>query len=193
MLSRAPSGENPFHLMPWLRVLSKEPMRSASSRALISSYFFLCSGESASYVTGLGAGFWFSGPVIVAVDVVAEKSPTGRARMCCRSKPTGEQRQATRRAACRGGAGRPCSLVDVPQFSHAPGGFMESRACHLTYTRSGGCERAPNSFLCTKTRVNISPIRDRLIGTTLASALKSRSSPGVRLDLIISRYDKISK
>ena len=34
---------------------------------------------------------------IVAVDVVAEKGPTGRARMCCRSKPTGEQRRATRR------------------------------------------------------------------------------------------------
>src|SRR6185295_11542065 len=50
-LSRATSGENPFHLMPWLRVLSKELMRSASSRALISSYFFLCSGESSSYVT----------------------------------------------------------------------------------------------------------------------------------------------
>src|SRR6185436_5275883 len=55
-LSRAPSGENPFHLMPWLRVLSKEPMRSASNRALISSYFFLCSGESSSYVMGLGVG-----------------------------------------------------------------------------------------------------------------------------------------
>src|SRR6185295_18263627 len=55
-LSRATSGENPFHLMPWLRVLSKEPMRSASSRALISSYFFLCSGGSSSYVMGLGGG-----------------------------------------------------------------------------------------------------------------------------------------
>ena len=32
------------------------------------------------------------------MDVVAEKCPTRRARMCCRSKPTGEQRQATRRA-----------------------------------------------------------------------------------------------
>ena len=32
------------------------------------------------------------------MDVVAEKCPTGRARMCCRSKPTGEQRRATRRA-----------------------------------------------------------------------------------------------
>jgi hypothetical protein len=35
-----------------------------------------------------------------ADDEVDEEGPTGRARMCCRSKPTGEQRQATR------GAGR---------------------------------------------------------------------------------------
>ena len=30
--------------------------------------------------------------------VVVDEGPTGRARMCCRSKPIGEQRQATRRA-----------------------------------------------------------------------------------------------
>ena len=36
-----------------------------------------------------------------------------------------------------------------------------------------------------QTRVNISLSRGRLPGTTLASALKSRSSPGVRLDLQI--------
>jgi hypothetical protein len=34
------------------------------------------------------------------VDEVDEDGPTERARMCCRSKPTSEQRQATR------GAGR---------------------------------------------------------------------------------------
>ena len=71
---------------------------------------------------------------------------------------------------------------------YTPGECVESRACHLTYTRSGGCERASNSFLRTKTRVDISPSRGRLPGMTLASALKSRSSPGVRLDLYLSRY-----
>jgi hypothetical protein len=50
--SRAPSGENPFHLMPWWQVLSKDPMRSASKRALISSNLCLCSGVNSSYVTG---------------------------------------------------------------------------------------------------------------------------------------------
>ena len=70
---------------------------------------------------------------------------------------------------------------------------MENRACHLTYTRSGGCRRAPNSFLHTKTCVNVSPSRGRLPGMTLASALKSRSSPGVRRDLIVSGYDKIEQ
>ena len=69
------------------------------------------------------------------------------------------------------------------KFRHTPGGFVENRACHLTYTRSGGCRRAPNSFLHTKTHVNVSPSRGRFPGTTLASALKSRSSPSVRLDL----------
>ena len=39
--------------------------------------------------------------------------------------------------------------------------------------------------LHTQTCANISPSRGRLPGTTLASALKSRSSPGVRLDLHI--------
>ena len=85
--SRAPSGENPFHLMPWLRVLSKEPMRSASNCALIESNFCLCSGGSSSYVMG----FPEIDIPMEQVDVVDEDCPTGRARMCCRSKPTEEQ------------------------------------------------------------------------------------------------------
>jgi hypothetical protein len=41
-------------------------------------------------------------------DEVDEDGPTGRARMCCRSKPAGEQRQATR------GAGRLSELLVGP-------------------------------------------------------------------------------
>ena len=117
----------------------------------------------------------------------------GVASNYCQSKPTGEQRRATRRAGRllgRWQALLPRRRPAIP--SHAQR-MCESRACHLTYTRSGGCRRAPNSFLRKKTRVNVSPSRGWLPGTTLASALKSRSSPDVRLDLIVSRYDKISK
>ena len=84
--SRAPSGENPFHLMPWLRVLSKEPMRSASNCALIESKVCLCSGGSSSYVTEFPEVDIPMGKV----DVVDVDGPTERARMCCRSKPTEE-------------------------------------------------------------------------------------------------------
>jgi hypothetical protein len=57
-------------------------------------------------------------PIIltVEVDVVDEDGSTGRARMCCRSKPTGEQRQATR------GAGRLQGMLVGPDPSvNGPG------------------------------------------------------------------------
>jgi hypothetical protein len=125
--SRAPSGENPFHLMPWWQVLSKDPMRSASKRALISSNFYLCSGVSSSYMTRSP----FDIPT-VEVDVVDVEGPTGRARMCYRSKPTDERRQATREP------GGPEPLSVGPAAHTRP--VVEVRwAWHLTYTWSGRC------------------------------------------------------
>jgi hypothetical protein len=81
--SRVPFGENPFHLTPWWRVLTKDPMRSVSKMALISSNFCLCSGVSSSYMIGSP----FDIPT-VEVDVVDVEGPTGRARMCCWPRPT---------------------------------------------------------------------------------------------------------
>src|SRR3954468_2952566 len=78
--------------MPCVRVLSQEPMRSASKTALISSYRFLCSSGRSSYVSGSSA------IAAADVDAVAVVGPIGRARMCFLPKPTGEQRRATRRA-----------------------------------------------------------------------------------------------
>jgi hypothetical protein len=125
--SRAPSGENPFHLMPWWRVLSKDPMRSASKRALISSNFYLCSGVSSSYVTGSPFDI-----LTAEVDVVDIEGPTGHARMCCRPKPIDGRRQATREL------GGPEPLSGGPAARTHP--EVEVRwACHLTYTRSGRC------------------------------------------------------
>jgi hypothetical protein len=125
--SRPPSGENPFHLMPWWQVLSKDPMRSASKRALTSSNFCLCSGVSSSYVTGSP----FDIPM-AKVDVVDVEGPTGRARMCCRPKPTNGCRQATREL------GGPEPLSIGPAARTRPEVEVHW-ACHLTYTWSGRC------------------------------------------------------
>jgi hypothetical protein len=125
--SRAPSGENLFHLMPWWWVLSKDLMRLASKRAMISSNFCLCSGVRSSYVTGSP----FDIPM-TEVDAVDVEGPTGRARMCCRSKPTGGRRQATREP----GGPEPRSVS--PATSTRPNGEIR-RACHLTYTWLGRC------------------------------------------------------
>jgi hypothetical protein len=125
--SGAPSGENPFHLMPWWRVLSKDLLRSASKRALISSNFCLCSGVSSSYVTGSP----FDIPT-AEVEVVDLECPTGRARMCCQPKLTDERRQATREP------GGPEPLSVSPAARTRPE-VEVCWACHLTYTWTGRC------------------------------------------------------
>jgi hypothetical protein len=125
--SRAPSGENPFHLMPLWRVLSKDPMRSTSKRALISSNFCLCSGVSSSYVTGSPFDI-----LTAEVDIVDVEGPTGHARMCCRPKCTDRCRQATREP----GGPEPLS---VSPGAHTRLEVEVRWACHLTYTWLGRC------------------------------------------------------
>jgi hypothetical protein len=120
--SRAPSGGNPFHLMPWWRVLSKDPMRSSSKRALISSNFYLCSRVSSSYVTRSPFNISMAEVVVVGVE-----GPTGRARMCYRPKPPDGCRQATREP----GGLEPLSVGPV---AHTRSEVGVCWACHLTYT-----------------------------------------------------------
>jgi hypothetical protein len=120
--SRAPSGENPFHLMPWWRVLSKDPMRLASKRALISSNSCLCSGVSSSYVTGSPFDI-----TTAKVDVVGVECPTERARMCCQPKPPDGRQHATREP----GGPKPLSVGSAARTRPEVGVRW---ACHLTYT-----------------------------------------------------------
>ena len=61
-------------------------------------------------------------------------------------QPAGEQRQATRRAGRSPGrlqALLPRTTARNPAHAEDSG---ECKACHLTYTRSGGCERACNDL-----------------------------------------------
>jgi hypothetical protein len=125
--SRVPSGENPFHLMLWWRVLSKDPMRLASKRVMISSNFYLCSGVSSWYVTGSP----FDIPT-AEIDIVDVEGPTGHARMCCRPKPTDGRRHATREP----GGPEPLS---VSPAAHTRPEVEVCWVCHLTYTWSGRC------------------------------------------------------
>src|SRR3954464_12936547 len=71
--------------MPCMRVLSKEPMRSASKRALRSSYFFLCSSGRSSYVIGLSP--------IAASDVDADVVESSH-RACQNVLPAKTHRRA---------------------------------------------------------------------------------------------------
>ena len=61
---------------------------------------------------------------------------------CCRSKPTGEQRQATRRAGRSPGRWQALLPHRQPAIPATRRGLWRRRACHLTYTRSGRCGRA---------------------------------------------------
>jgi len=63
-------------------------------------------------------------------------------RVCCRSKPTGEQRQATRRAGRSPGRWQALLPRRRPTIPATRRGLWRRRACHLTYTRSGRCGRA---------------------------------------------------
>ena len=75
-------------------------------------------------------------PLLHILNLAILSGPTGRVRMCCRSKPTGEQRRATRRAGrllVRWQALLPRRRPAIPSRARR---MCESRACHLTYTRS---------------------------------------------------------
>jgi hypothetical protein len=87
-------------------------------------YFCLCSAGSSSYVIG-------SSLVMPSaeLDVVDEGGPTGCARMCCRSKLTDEQRQATREAGkLLGLLVGPDASVNGPRSGKRPGVWVARRA-----------------------------------------------------------------
>jgi hypothetical protein len=98
------------------------------------------------------------------VDVVDKDGPTGRARTCCPSKPTGEQRQATR------GAGRLLELLVAlvpPSTAQDPAHDLASGLLGVPpdlVPDQEGVEVIYVNFLHAQTRLNISPSSDRLIG-----------------------------
>jgi hypothetical protein len=107
---------------------------------------------------------------------------------CCRSKPTGEQRLATRRARRLRGRWQallPRRRAAIPAQAAA---YEDAGRATWLIPDQEGANVLATICLHTQTRGNISPSRGRLRGTTLASALKSRSSPGVRLYLFASGY-----
>ena len=83
------------------------------------------------------------------------------------------------------GTGRHCSLVDGPQFQQCAAAYEDAGRATWPIPDQEGANVLSMVCLHAQTHVNISPSRGRLLGMTLASALKSRSSPGVRSDLHI--------
>jgi hypothetical protein len=98
------------------------------------------------------------------VDVVDEDCPTGRARMCCRSKPI----MSSNRKHEESGGSRDCWWAPVPRSTAKdPAHDLVSGLLGVPpdlVPDQEGAEVISVSFLHAQTRSNISPSRDRLIG-----------------------------